>query len=82
MVGQLQRAARLLGAAEHLQTETGIRLIPHMEPVLTTARETIAASLGIAVLESEAQAGRLMSTDEAIAYALDEKKPPGPPLLP
>jgi hypothetical protein len=40
MVGRLQRSARLLGAAENLQTETGIRLMPHMEPVLAHARET------------------------------------------
>ena len=75
MVGRLQRSARLLGAAENLQTETGIRLMPHMEPVLAHARETIVASLGIPTLELETQAGKRMSTDEAIAFALDEKKP-------
>jgi predicted ATPase/DNA-binding CsgD family transcriptional regulator len=75
MVGRLQRSARLLGAAENLQTETGIRLMPHMEPVLAHARETIATSLGIPALELETQAGKRMSTDEAIAFALDEKKP-------
>jgi len=75
MVGRLQRSARLIGAAENLQTETGIRLMPHMEPVLAHARETIVASLGIPALELEIQAGKRMSTDEAVAYALDEKKP-------
>ena len=74
MVGRLQRSARLLGAAETLQAETGVRLMPHMEPVLAHARETIAASLGIPALESETQTGKRMSTDEAIAFALDEKK--------
>ncbi len=38
MVGQLPRAARLLGAAEHVQAETGVRLIPQMEPLLNRAR--------------------------------------------
>ena len=75
MVGQLPRAARLLGAAEHLQAETGVRLIPQMEPLLNRARETIAASLGGAMLESEAEVGRLMSRAEAVAYALGEKVP-------
>ena len=65
----------MLGAAENLQTETGIRLMPHMQPVLAHARETIVASLGIPALELEIQAGKRMSTDEAVAYALDEKKP-------
>jgi DNA-binding CsgD family transcriptional regulator len=74
MVGRPQRAARLLGAAENLQTQTGVRLMRHMEPLLLQARETISASLGPANLESETDAGRRMSGDEAIAYALEEKK--------
>jgi ATP/maltotriose-dependent transcriptional regulator MalT len=83
MSGRPQRAARLLGAAENLQAETGIRLMRHMEPLLMQAREAISASLGAANLESETQAGRRMVMDEAIAYALDEKKPSrvaGPPI--
>ena len=75
MVGRLQRSARLLGAAEYLQTQTGIRLMPHMEPVLAHARETIVTSLGIPALELEIQVGKRMSTEEAIAFALDEKQP-------
>jgi DNA-binding CsgD family transcriptional regulator len=75
MLGRLPRAARLLGAAEHVQAETGVRLIPQMEPLLNRARGTIAASLGGAMLEAEAQAGRLMSRAEAISYALGEKVP-------
>jgi predicted ATPase/DNA-binding CsgD family transcriptional regulator len=74
MVGRLQRAARLLGAAENLEAETGVRLMRHMEPLLRQARETISASLGAPTLESEAQAGRRMAMDEAIAYALEEKR--------
>jgi DNA-binding CsgD family transcriptional regulator len=73
MVGRLQRGARLLGAAEKLQAETGIRLMRHMEPLLAQARETISASLGSTGLESEMQAGRRMTMAEAIAYALEEK---------
>jgi DNA-binding NarL/FixJ family response regulator len=46
-----------------------------MEPVLANARESIASSLGIPALKLETQAGKRMSTDEAIAFALDEKKP-------
>ncbi len=83
MSGRPQRAARLLGAAENLQAETGIRLMRHMEPLLMQAREAISASLGAANLESETQAGRRMVRDEAIAYALEEKKPSrvaGPPI--
>jgi predicted ATPase/DNA-binding CsgD family transcriptional regulator len=77
MGGRPQRSARLLGAAKNLQAQTGIRLMPHMEPVLAHARETIVASLGIPAVELEVEAGMRMSTDEAIAYALDEKKPAG-----
>jgi predicted ATPase/DNA-binding CsgD family transcriptional regulator len=81
MVGRPQRAARLLGAAESLQAETGIRLMRHLELLLAQARETISASLGSTALEAETQAGRRMAREEAIAYALEEKKPsrPAPP---
>ncbi len=75
MSGRLQRAARLLGAAENLQAETGIRLMQHMEPLIKQARETTSTSLGPTALESETQAGRRMVMDEAIAYALEEKRP-------
>jgi predicted ATPase/DNA-binding CsgD family transcriptional regulator len=78
MSGRPQRAARLLGAAENLQAETGIRLMRHMEPLLGQARETISISLGATSLESEMQAGRRMTMAEAIAYALEEKKPVRP----
>jgi predicted ATPase/DNA-binding CsgD family transcriptional regulator len=71
MSGRLQRAARLLGAAETLQAETGIRLMQHMEPLIKQARETISNSLGPTALE----AGRRMAMEEAINYALEEKKP-------
>src|SRR5207249_10869182 len=53
-----------------------------MEPLIKQARETISASLGPTALESEMQAGKRMVRDEAIAYALEEKKPSrvaGPP---
>jgi predicted ATPase/DNA-binding CsgD family transcriptional regulator len=80
MVGRHRRAARLLAAAERLQAETGIRLMRHMEPLLAKARESISASLGPEALQSETQAGRGMERDEAIAYALEEKKPRPAPL--
>jgi predicted ATPase/DNA-binding CsgD family transcriptional regulator len=75
MVGRPQRAARLLGAAESMQAQSGIRLMRHMEPLLARARETISASLAPASFESETEAGRRMAMDEAIAYALEEKRP-------
>jgi predicted ATPase/DNA-binding CsgD family transcriptional regulator len=82
MVGRPQRAARLLGAAENLQAETGVRLMRHMEPLLSQARETLLDALGAAGLESEVRAGRRMAKDEAIAYALEEKKAARPAATP
>jgi non-specific serine/threonine protein kinase len=82
MVGQPQRAARLLGAAEKLQAETGVRLMPHVDLLLSQARETISTSLGAPALESEVRAGRRMAKDEAIAYALEEKKTARPAATP
>ena len=74
MVGRPQRAARLLGAAENLQAQTGVRLMRHMEPLLLQAREAISALLTPSSLESETEAGRRMGADEAISYALEERK--------
>jgi ATP/maltotriose-dependent transcriptional regulator MalT len=82
MTGRPQRAARLLGAAETLQTETGVRLMGHMEPLLKRAWETIGDLLGAATVESEVQAGRRMAMDEAVAYALEEKKVARPGVAP
>ncbi len=73
-VGRSQRAARLLGAAETLQAETGVRLMGHMDPLLRQARETVATALGVPTLESEMQMGARMAKDDAIAYVLEEKK--------
>jgi len=74
MVGELRRAARLLGAAQSLQDETATRLMPHVEVLIKQARETISNSLGTPTLVSEMQAGKHMTRDDAIAFALDEKK--------
>jgi DNA-binding NarL/FixJ family response regulator len=46
----------------------------HMDPLLHQARETVATALGAPTLESEMQMGRRMAKDDAIAYALEEKK--------
>jgi non-specific serine/threonine protein kinase len=65
-----------------LQLDVGIRLMQHVELLLAQARETISASLGAPTFESGLQAGRRMAMDEAIAYALEEKKggrPAAPP---
>ena len=83
MVGRLERAARLLGAADSLLAETGMRLMGHMKPLLEQARESVAASLGGPTMEAEMLAGRRMAMDEAIVYALGEKKaarPATPPI--
>lgn len=77
MVGRPQRAARLLGAAESLQSQTGVRLMRHTELLLKEAREATSTALGDPAFESEMQAGRRMGQDDAIKYALEEKKPVG-----
>ncbi len=75
LAGGHQRAARLLGAAESLQLETGVQLIWLMEPLLSKAREAVSASLGDSLFESELEAGRRMGREDAIAYALGKKRP-------
>jgi non-specific serine/threonine protein kinase len=74
MVSRFQMAARLLGAAETLQAESGVRLMQHMDPLLRQARDAAATALGTPTLESEMQVGRQLAKDDLIAYALEEKK--------
>jgi predicted ATPase/DNA-binding CsgD family transcriptional regulator len=74
LAGRHQRAARLLGAAENLRSETGVRLIWILEPLLSKAREAVSASLGVSGFETELETGRRMSREEAIAYALGKKR--------
>ena len=75
LAGRHLHAARLLGAAENLRSETGVRLIWLTEPLLSKAREAVSAFLGVSAFETELEAGRRMGREEAIASALGKKRP-------
>jgi predicted ATPase/DNA-binding CsgD family transcriptional regulator len=73
--GQAQRAARLLGAAERVRSETGIRLSELLVPIVKAAQRAAIAALGERAFEAEVEAGRRTDRLSAIALALGEKRP-------
>jgi len=68
---QRRRAARLAGAAQRLQERTGMRL-SEAQGWRNVNRATLAALGGIdESVEAELQAGHMMETSAAVAFALD-----------
>jgi len=70
--GHFPTAARLLGAADALRQQVGASMLYIERAEYDRHLEQIRQSLDPAALESEWAAGRSMSMDEAIAFALGE----------
>jgi len=70
--GDFPKAARLLGAADALRQQVGASMLYIERAEYDRHLEQIRQSLDPAALESEWAAGRSMSMDEAIAFALGE----------
>jgi DNA-binding CsgD family transcriptional regulator len=77
--GEAERAARLFGAAEALRETMGVPLEPAFrtleDPYLVGAR----SQLEEGAWTEDWEAGRAMSLEQAIEYALSEDKPVTPP---
>jgi predicted ATPase/DNA-binding CsgD family transcriptional regulator len=70
--GQPRLAARLIGAAQTIQSGVGATVLPHLAPLLTRATEATRAALGAARFEAEHDAGKRLDRKDAIAIALGE----------
>jgi len=70
--GQARAAARLLGAAEALATQTGADISGPAAPLLAKAKETTIAALGATAFEDEFSAGKQLSREAALQLALGE----------
>jgi predicted ATPase/DNA-binding SARP family transcriptional activator len=70
--GRLDRAARLYGATERVGETAGVVMVPHErtwhDPAVVAAR----AGLGEVAFATAWAAGRAMTPEEAVAYALEE----------
>jgi predicted ATPase/DNA-binding SARP family transcriptional activator len=75
LLGQPRRAARLFGAAEALREVIGSQVPLYKHARLRIFSEKLADQLDPAALKTELSAGKGMSLDEAIAYALGEVDP-------
>jgi hypothetical protein len=69
---RFERAARILGAAETVREAVGGWMSVHDRNRQAEAEATLEAALGAERLAEATAAGFAMSTDEAVAYALDE----------
>jgi DNA-binding CsgD family transcriptional regulator len=70
--GQAHAAARLLGAAEALATQTGANISGPAAPLLGKAKESTLAALGTSAFEGEFSAGKQLSREAALQLALGE----------
>src|SRR5262249_27791186 len=70
--GQPERAARLLGAAEGLREAAGAPLPPYEQAPFDKLIQELRAALGEERLMAARQAGRSLSWEEAIEYAMTE----------
>jgi predicted ATPase/class 3 adenylate cyclase len=77
--GDLDRAARLRGAARNLTTETGTDLATYVEDAFETGvRPGVRAHLSVDEIERLGAEGAAMTLDEAVGYALEGSEPLGP----
>ena len=73
-VGRMDRAARLQGAAEALRETIGVPLSPSERALYeVTMLPAVRAAPGFAAAWAE---GRVMSVEQAVAYALEESTVP------
>jgi DNA-binding CsgD family transcriptional regulator len=70
--GQARAAARLLGAAEALATQTGADILGPAAELLGQAEESAIAALGAPAFEGEFNAGKQLSREAALQLALGE----------
>ena len=70
--GKADRAANLFGAADILTEMTGFRLPPGQSAIYESSVAAIREELGETTFTDVWQAGRQMSLDEAVSYALKE----------
>jgi DNA-binding CsgD family transcriptional regulator len=77
--GDAHLAAQLLGAAETVRTQAGASLIPILAPVIAQAEERAVGALGQSKFDSDLNAGKRLSRDEAIRLALGEPAHVAPP---
>ena len=73
----LQRAVRLWGAAEALRDSVGLPMPPHRRRRHSAAITAARTALGDKAFETAWAAGRALSVDEAVSFALDtaERQP-------
>jgi non-specific serine/threonine protein kinase len=70
--GQPARAARLISAAAQVRETVGMPRLPHKRASTERGLSTVRSALGAWAFEAAWAAGRAMTLEQAVAYALDE----------
>jgi DNA-binding NarL/FixJ family response regulator len=76
LTGQLERTARLLGIIQSILERASMLVLPIWQETLQQADGLARAGLGDEHFAREYQAGRALSTDRAIRYALETQMMP------
>jgi hypothetical protein len=77
--GDAERAARLFGAAEVLRQAIGAPIHPAESAVYDGSIQATRARLDERVFHADWEAGRAMSLEQAISYALQDGSDEAPP---
>jgi len=80
-LGQHERAACLLGAAERVRHETSQTLIELFRTQHERSESVAVQGLGRKAFEASFSRGRAMTISESAAFAVEGKQPPKPPHL-
>jgi predicted ATPase/class 3 adenylate cyclase len=78
-MGDLERAARLRGAARNLTTETGAGLATYVEDAFESGvRPQVRSHMSAGEVDRIGAQGAAMTLDDVVAYALEGSGPPDP----
>jgi predicted ATPase/DNA-binding CsgD family transcriptional regulator len=76
--GQHQRSACLLGVAEHVRDESSMTLFEPFRPQHERTVSIIVRGMGQKAFDTAFARGRAMTIGEGVAFAVQDKQPPGP----
>jgi predicted ATPase/DNA-binding CsgD family transcriptional regulator len=81
-LGQHERAACLLGAAEHVRDESSLTLIELYRPQHEHSTSVAARGLGQKPFDAAFARSRAWTIDQGVAFAVEDRRPPKPPPVP
>ena len=75
-LGQYERAACLLGCAEHVRDESSLTLVELFRAEHDRSMSLVVPGLGQRSFDVAFARGRAMTIDEGVAFAIEDRRPP------